>query len=104
MKKRKLLKRGLVSLLVAVLVVGLLPVMPGNTATVQAAGGDKTIAGLGTGIIANPTAPTVSTDTWKGSYVYFGTYDGNPVKYRVLDNNTSVFGGTTMLLDCDSIL
>ena len=92
------------SLLVAVLVVGLLPVMPGNTATVQAAGGDKTIAGLGTGIIANPTAPTVSTDTWKGSYVYFGTYDGNPVKYRVLDNNTSVFGGTTMLLDCDSIL
>lgn len=104
MKKRKLLKRGLVSLLVAVLAVGLLPVMPGNTATVQAAGGDKTIAGLGTGIIANPTAPTASTDTWKGSYVYFGTYDGNPVKYRVLDNNTSVFGGTTMLLDCDSIL
>ena len=104
MKKRKLLKRGLASLLAAVLAVGLLPVMPGNTATVQAAGGDKTIAGLGTGIIANPTAPTASTDTWKGSYVYFGTYGGSPVKYRVLDENTTVFGDTTMLLDCDSIL
>ena len=104
MKKRKLLKRGLASLLAAVLVVGLLPMMPGNIATVQAAGGDKTIAGIGTGIIANPTAPTASTDTWKGSYVYFGTYGGSPVKYRVLDKNTTVFGDTTMLLDCDSIL
>lgn len=36
--------------------------------------------------------------------MYFGTYDGNPMKYRVLDNNTSLFGGTTMLLDCDEIL
>ncbi len=104
MKKRKLLKRGLASLLAAVLAVGMLPMMSGNMATVKAADGYKTIAGLGTGIIANPTAPTASTDTWKGSYVYFGTYGGNPVKYRVLDNNTSVFGGTTMLLDCDSIL
>lgn len=104
MKKRKLLKRGLASLLAAVLAVGMLPMMSGNMATVKAADGYKTIAGLGTGIIANPTAPTASTDTWKGSYVYFGTYGGNPVKYRVLDNNTSVFGDTTMLLDCDSIL
>ena len=104
MKKRKLLKRGLASLLAAVLAVGLLPMMSGNMATVKAAEGDKTIAGLGTGVIANPTAPTTSTYAWQGSYVYFGTYGGNPVKYRVLDNNTSVFGGTTMLLDCDSIL
>lgn len=104
MKKRKLLKRGLASLLAAVLAVGLLPMMPGNMATVKAADGDKKIAGLGTGIIANPTAPTASTDTWKGSYVYFGTYGGSPVKYRVLDKNTTVFGDTTMLLDCDSIL
>lgn len=71
--------------------------------TVFAAGGDKTVS-LGTDVIKNPTAPTASTDTWKGSYVYFGTYGGNPVKYRVLDKNTTVFGGTTMLLDCDSIL
>lgn len=45
-----------------------------------------------------------------GKYVYFGTYDtdgdgkAEPVKYRVLDSNTTVFGGTTMLLDCDSVL
>ena len=104
MKKEKLLKRGLASLLAAVLAVGLLPMMPGNMATVKAADGDKTIAGLGTGMIADPTVPSADTDAWKGSYVYFGTYGGNSVKYRVLDSNTTVFGGKTMLLDCDSIL
>ena len=64
----------------------------------------KTISGLGTDIIADPTVPTSSRDEWKGSYVYFGTYDSNPVKYRVLDSETTIFGGTTMLLDCDSVL
>jgi len=39
MKKRKILKRGLASLLAAVLAVGLLPMMPGNMATVKAADG-----------------------------------------------------------------
>ena len=110
MKKGKLLKRGIASLLVAVLAVGLLPVMPGNIAVVKAADGDKTIAGLGTGMIADPAAPADITNEWQGSYVYFGNYDtdgdgtAEPVKYRVLDSETSVFGGTTMLLDCDSIL
>lgn len=54
MKKRKILKRGLASLLAAVLAVGLLPMMPGNMATVKAADGDKTIAGLGTVFFARP--------------------------------------------------
>ena len=80
-----------------------LPENPGEDAT------QKSI-GLGTSIIANPTVPTNKTDAWTGSYVYFGTNGYNDddtlksVKYRVLDNNTTVFGGTTMLLDCDSVL
>lgn len=90
-------KRILSIVLVLCMVLSFVPI------TVFAAGGDKTVS-LGTDVIKNPTAPTASTDTWKGSYVYFGTYGGNPVKYRVLDKNTTVFGGTTMLLDCDSIL
>ncbi len=60
--------------------------------------------GLGISIMADPTAPANTTDAWRGSYVYLGTYNGNPVKYRVLDRTTTDFGGTTMLLDCDSIL
>ena len=74
---------------------------PGEDAT-------KKSIGLGTSIIANPTVPTSITDTWKGSYVYFGTYNGSPVKYRVLDSDTTTFSyddtTKTMLLDCDSLL
>ena len=62
MKKRKLLKRGLASLLAAVLAVGMLPMMSGNMATVKAADGYKTIAGLGTDKISNPTEPENATD------------------------------------------
>lgn len=104
MKKRKILKRGIASLLAVVLAVGLLPVMPDNTLTVKAADGVTPAMTLGTGSIADPAVPASEKAAWTGSYVYFGTYNGNPVKYRVLDSETTVFGGTTMLLDCDSIL
>jgi hypothetical protein len=67
---------------------------------------DKNITGLGTGAIGNPIAPGEPGDTsgWTGSYVYYGTYSGDVMKYRVLDKDATEFGGNTMLLDCDSII
>ena len=73
-------------------------ILPPTAGTVTAAG-DKTITGLGTGAIADPTP---GAGGW--SYVYYGTYGNNSVKYRVLDVQTTDFSGNTMLLDCDSIL
>ena len=71
-------------------------------------GNTKTIAGLGTSVIVDPTAPANDTDAWKGSYVYYGNYNSSPVKYRVLDASTTDYSadGTTqtMFLDCDSVL
>ena len=64
----------------------------------------KTVIELGTSKIKNPIPPENSTADWKGNYVYFGTFQNTPVKYRVLDNESNLFGGTTMLLDCDSVL
>ena len=107
MKKKNLLKRSMAFLLTAVMAGSLLSAVPSGMTNVQAADGTttgKTIAGLGTGIIAGPTVPTADTDEWAGSYVYYGTYGGNPVKYRVLDKDSTDFGGTTMLLDCDTVL
>ena len=65
---------------------------------------ENTIAGLGTTVIENPTIPNSASDIWKGDYVYFGTYNGAPVKYRVLDSDSEDFGSSTMLLDCDTPL
>ena len=79
-------------LLAACLAVGMAPTMA------FAEGTNKTIM-FGTSGIENPSS---SGGGW--SYVYFGTYNNSPVKYRVLDNETTVFDGKTMLLDCDSIL
>ena len=40
------------------------------------------------------------------NYVWYGRYNGSPVKYRVLDNNAQQYGvpGGSLLLDCDSVL
>ena len=86
------------------MVATMLPMMgAGGTAkadTVQ----DKTVAGLSTSAIKAPKAPSSASDAWTGSYVWYGKYDGTPVKYRVLAPKTTIYGGTTMLLDCDSVL
>ena len=51
------------------------------------------------------TPDATSGSTWNGNYVYYGKYNSNPVKYRVLDPDSSTFGNDhTMFLDCDSIL
>ena len=107
MKKKALLKRSMAFLLTAVMAGSFLSAIPSGLTNVQASDEittTKTIAGLGTGVIANPTVPTSVDDPWAGSYVYFGAYDDSPVKYRVLDKESTDFGGTTMLLDCDTIL
>ena len=96
---RKRLKKNLALITGMMLAVSaMVGIMPQTAGTVIAAG-DKTITGLGTGAIADPTP---GAGGW--SYVYYGTYGNNSVKYRVLDVQTTDFSGSTMLLDCDSIL
>ncbi|MCR5343992.1 MAG: leucine-rich repeat domain-containing protein [Butyrivibrio sp.] len=79
--------------------VSLVPAF-GGSMTVSAAGSSKTITGLGTGSIANPVK---GSGQW--NYVYYGKYDDESVKYRVLDVDSSDYGRKeTMLLDCDNVL
>ncbi len=67
---------------------------------------EKTITGLGTGAITDPVAPASTSDAWRGSYVYYGKYDDQPVKYRVLDKDSTKYGveGGSVFLDCDSCI
>lgn len=119
MKKLRKLKKGLAILIAIAMVVAMMP----GTGTLQAQAQEsqvadttsttKTIVGIGTGVIADPTDPgDDTTKAWAGSYVYYGNYDSSPVKYRVLDASTTDYSAEdtegnkveTMLLDCDSIL
>ncbi len=68
---------------------------------------------VGTSGIGAPNSSTGLTP-WTGNYVYYGKYNGNPVKYRVLDPNSTAFKDgkeennpntlNTLFLDCDSVL
>ncbi|MCR5250956.1 MAG: InlB B-repeat-containing protein [Lachnospiraceae bacterium] len=62
---------------------------------------------LGTAGMAKPRLPMYASDPWHGSFVWYGRYDGTPVKYRVLDPHSSDFGGSdgyTMLLMSNKVL
>ena len=65
---------------------------------------EKTITGIGTSGIKSPESNLGETDLWTGSYVWFGKYNGTPLKYRVLAPRTSIYGGETIFLDCNNIL
>lgn len=56
---------------------------------------------IGTSQIGNPKTPSGKDASWTGNYVYFGEYDGNPIKFRVLASDTDVFGEDTIFLDSD---
>ncbi|MBO4927026.1 MAG: hypothetical protein J5379_02090 [Clostridiales bacterium] len=59
---------------------------------------------FGTSQMANPAAPSSSSDTWNGSFVYFGKYDGEPIRFRVLDMHSTRFNNHTLFLDSDEVL
>ncbi|MBQ5968463.1 MAG: hypothetical protein IJL60_11890 [Clostridiales bacterium] len=60
---------------------------------------------LGVDQISDPRIPADLSDQWLGSYVYFGQYENRPIKFRVLDKDSTAFGDeTTMFLDSDMSL
>ncbi len=54
--------------------------------------------------LKDPVIPSSETDPWRGNYVYFGRYDGKPIKFRVLDTHATEYGADTILLDSDKVL
>ncbi|MBP5463336.1 MAG: hypothetical protein J6Y20_14615, partial [Lachnospiraceae bacterium] len=104
MKRGNTVRKLLALILSVVLVATMLSMMGAGGTAKAAVAQDKTVAGLSTSGIKAPKAPDTRFDEWTGSYVWYGKYDGTPVKYRVLAPKTTIYGGTTMLFDCDSIL
>lgn len=106
MKKKAVFRRFMVGLLAAAVV------FPGTfPGFAQAKEGAETrnvnlnvggnIAGIG-----DPTSAGTGSDVWSGDRVYFGSYQGSSINWRVLDANTKgIFNEKeTMLLLSNSIL
>lgn len=92
------------SVLAASLTFSLLPKLAGNDSVMAAGIKDSTNTCMGTSKIKEPSAPADKDAAWSGSYVYFGSYGGNPIKFRVLAPETDVYGGSTLFLDSDAVL
>ena len=75
-----------------------------RTSKVLAADKNENNTQLGVTQIVEPVKPTDFTDPWKGSYVYYGKYDGEPIMFRVLDTDAKDFGEESLFLDSDKIL
>ena len=87
----------------ALLLVSMVLLLSYGTTVSAYAAVEKNVAGLGTGAIKSPEPGSADND-WTGSYVWYGAYNGNAVRYRVLTPETTAYGEKTMLLDCDTIL
>ena len=60
---------------------------------------------LGTTAISNPQKPAGKDSAWSGDYVYFGTYEDIPVKFRVLAKDSTAYtSGKSLFLDSDKSL
>ncbi len=103
LKKKSKIKRLTASLMAAVLAVTMLPAS-GFSKVANAAESARSFTGFGTNGISAPAQPSSAEDSWSGSYVYYGKYNGQYVKYRVLSPETDAYGSNTMFLDSDSAL
>ena len=54
---------------------------------------------LGTTGMHSPVKPKNKDESWHGSFIYFGKYNGKTIRFRVLDTETTEYGGRTMFLD-----
>ena len=62
---------------------------------------NKTVDGLGLEGLKNPCTIDGQYDHWTGDHLWYGQYDGAPVRYNVLSVHAQE---NYMLLDCDSVL
>ena len=91
MKKKAL---GILLALCAALSLAPMTALAADGSTVTAV---KSV-GLGTSMLPNPEVPKDVDTAWKGSYVYYGIYKGEPIKFRMLSRRTTDLGSETMLL------
>lgn len=111
--KKDFFKRGTALALSAAMAISLLPaISPLSKVDAATTETGKTILGIGVSEIGNPYGShngdkLSTTDSWKGSYVYYGKYDGEPIKYRVLDTESRYSfstGASSMLLQTDKVV
>ena len=98
------IERILATMLAVVIGISIIPIISADTDVVADTVKNQNNTCLGASRIVSPVTPSNKDDSWQGSYVYFGSYNNNPIRFRVLTPSTTIYGGNTMFLDSDSTL
>ena len=95
------LMRIITAILIWVMILAFIPeVMGENAAEAPEKSRDNTW--LGTAGLSDPDRPADKDSPWSGNYVYFGTYDGRPIRFRVLAKDSTAYtSGKSLFLDSD---
>ena len=93
MKQNKI-KKGLSLILTFALVIGLLPVMPGNANVVKAAGGSAPSI---TAYATKDELMNWAYDTTVGKIVFGKDSSGNPMEWYILGSDSGVAGDNTAI-------
>lgn len=59
---------------------------------------------LGVSQMKSPKLGTANNVAWEGSFVYFGNYNNEPIKFRALSTNESGYGKASLFLDSYKVL
>lgn len=106
MKMKKKIKRGIAALSAAVMFLGLLPLAPDNTITVQAAGNEPSLAAYVTKeqLMDDTFAPNADGTANNICKIEFGKdADGNVLQWYVLGQDTGVNGDNTVIFAASPI-
>ncbi|MCR5804584.1 MAG: DUF4214 domain-containing protein [Clostridia bacterium] len=104
MKLKLTTKKVLATVVASVMTVGLFSGLLGKDLIRADVSKNQNNTCLGTSKIAAPAKPEDCNSAWSGSYVYYGMYKDNPIKFRVLAPSTTAYGGSTLFLDSDKAL
>ena len=104
MKSRLKMPKVLASVLTATITLGVVPNLFSSKLVLADTTKNQDNTCLGTSKIASPVAPDNKGSAWSGSYVYYGMYKDNPIKFRVLAPSTTAYGGSTLFIDSDKAL
>ena len=104
-KRLKTAEKLAAGIITAAMSLSFVPGMLGNGKILAAEAKNTGNTWLGTSGIDNPDVPGSSDSDWSGSYVYFGEYGGSPIRFRVLEKNSTAYtSDKSLFLDSDEIL
>ncbi len=102
---RKAKRAGIMmAFLISVMILALIPTSMGESAaSISAEEKNPGTTRLGTAGLSCPDRPIDKDAPWSGSYVYFGAWDGSPIKFRVLAKDSTAYtSGKALFLDSDA--